>query len=187
MWETSCSHEPGGGLQAFSGSSLVFVRFVEAGVPVSLLAVEARPFRLVPFSGFSGRPPMSSKYSFSTSAAVSLPLSAWSQAVCAARVHVLLGLPGAVLGVVIALPLHVELQNTFVKSVAENLLDDVSVGRLAHAVGVAGQVFAHAHPRQRPRHLPPPPQALQALLPSCRPSWTPWSRERPRVPRTLHR
>jgi hypothetical protein len=78
MWETSCSHEPGGGLQAFStGASLVFERFVvEAGVPVSLLAVEARPFRLVPFSGFSGRPPMSSKYSFSTSAAVSLPPSA---------------------------------------------------------------------------------------------------------------
>src|SRR5690242_12397151 len=63
MWETWCSHEPGGGLHAFStGSScVVFGRFeVAVGVLVALLTLEARPLRLVPFSTFSGFPPMSS-------------------------------------------------------------------------------------------------------------------------------
>lgn len=77
MWLTSCSQLPGGGLHALSmGEGAFFDRFeLLAGVPVSLLTT-APPLRLVPFEGpfegFSGRPPMSSKYSFNTSAAVSL-------------------------------------------------------------------------------------------------------------------
>jgi hypothetical protein len=69
MWLTSCSHEPGGGLHAFS----CFTRFaLDAGVPESDLATpDGRPFRFCPPLG-SGLPPISSKYSFITSAAVSL-------------------------------------------------------------------------------------------------------------------
>lgn len=70
-WLTSCSHEPGGGLHASS----CFTRFTDAGVPDSELATpDARPFRFFPPFG-SGLPPIASKYSSNTSAAVSLVLS----------------------------------------------------------------------------------------------------------------
>ena len=74
MWLTSFSQLPGGGLHAFSmGEGAFLVRFeLLADLPLSLFT-GAPLLRFVPLEDFSGRPPMSSKYSLITSAAVSLP------------------------------------------------------------------------------------------------------------------
>lgn len=78
--------------------------------------IDGRPLRFWPLG--SGRPPIFAKYSFMTSMAPSLrsSASAWS-ASGGCRVHIVFSLPGPVFGVVVSIPLDVELEDALSLSV----------------------------------------------------------------------